>query len=114
MVNDTGRNIGCCGKNMSEVTPRAEDAHGEKHTPILDMTKGNRIRITVGPADNRHPMTEEHGVAWVCLVTNEGSHRKKLRPDGEAEAEFLLSEGERPIKAFAYCNLHGLWVSALS
>lgn len=112
MVNDTGRNIGCCGKNMSEVTPVADGDKREKHTPVAEM-KGDKIRITVGPADNKHPMTHEHGVAWVCLVTTEGSHRKKLRPDGEAEAEFLLSPGEKPIKAFAYCNLHGLWVSEL-
>ncbi len=113
MINDTGRNIGCCGKNMTEVVPSAaelRDEKGEKHTPIIENNRGT-VRITVGPAGNRHPQTSEHSIGWVCLVTNQGSHRKTLSPDGEDFAEFILSKGERPIAAFAYCNLHGIYVS---
>lgn len=113
MINDTGRNIGCCGKNMTEVVPSAaelRDEKGEKHTPIIENNRGT-VRITVGPTGNRHPHTDEHFIGWVCLVTNQGSHRKTLSPDGEDFAEFILSKGERPIAAFAYCNLHGIYVS---
>ena len=113
MVNDTGRNIGCCGKDMTEVTPipRGEmDERGEKHTPKIENNRGT-VRVSVGPAVGGHPMSAEHAIGWVCLVTNEGSHRKTLSPDGRAEAEFILSEGERPIAAFAYCNVHGLFVT---
>ena len=113
MVNDTGRNIGCCGKDMTEVTPipREEmDERGEKHTPKIENNRGT-VRVSVGPAVGGHPMSAEHAIGWVCLVTNEGSHRKTLSPDGRAEAEFILSEGERPIAAFAYCNVHGLFVT---
>lgn len=110
MVNDTGRNIGCCGKDMTEVTPKATDPRTEKHAPGI-AREGNEVRITVGPADNRHPMKEDHAIGWVCLVTNEGSHRKTLIPDGKAEAHFPLSKGEEPIAAFAYCNVHGVFVT---
>jgi len=109
MVNDSGVRIHCCSKKMDEVTPKVTDDAKEKHKPHVEL-KGSEVRITVGPADNRHPMTPEHGVAWICLVTTEGSHRKILPPDGESEARFKLTPGEKIIKAFAYCNLHGLWV----
>ena len=113
MVNDTGRNIGCCGKDMTEVTPIAADEmdkKGEKHTPVIENDHGT-VRITVGPEGNRHPMNEDHSIGWVCLVTNEGSHRKTLSPNGSDVAEFKLSKGERPIAAFAYCNVHGIYVT---
>ena len=113
MINDTGRNIGCCGKDMSEVTPvlgKLRDEKGEKHTPFIE-NNGGTVRVTVGREGNRHPHTDEHYINWVCLVTNEGSHRKTLTPKSEGVAEFILSKGEHPIKAFAYCNLHGIYVS---
>lgn len=109
-VNYSGRQMSCCGGKMDEMTPNASDASAEKHTPNITVKDGE-VRITVGRADNTHPMMPEHAVAWVCLVTTTGSQRKILRPDGNAEAVFRLADGERPIKAFAYCNLHGLWVS---
>lgn len=110
MINDTGRRIGCCSKNMEELVPNSSDASSEKHTPEI-RANGDTVTVTVGKADSAHPMLPEHAIAWVCLVTNVGSQRKILRPDGEAEARFLLVPGEKPIKAFAYCNLHGLWVA---
>ena len=110
MINDSGVRVHCCDKKMDEVVPKFGDDTKEKHTPYID-SKGCEVKVTVGPADNRHPMTPEHGVAWICLVTTEGSHRKILPPDGKSEAHFKLTPGEKIIKAFAYCNLHGLWVS---
>ncbi len=110
MVNDTGRRIGCCSKNMEELTPNSYDASHEKHRPEISVKDG-RVTVTVGTKDNPHPQLPEHAVAWVCLITTGGSQRKLLRPDGKAEATFLLDEGERVVKAFAYCNLHGLWVT---
>ena len=109
-VNFSGRRIGCCGMDMKELTPNSEEFSREKHTPHLSKKDG-RVEVTVGRGDNAHPMTPEHAVAWVCLVTDRGSQRKTLRPDGKAEAVFLLEDGEEPIRAFAYCNLHGLWVA---
>ena len=110
MVNDTGRRIGCCSKNMDELVPEYKEELAAGHKPHIKENE-NRVTVTVGNEDKRHPMLPEHAVAWVCLVTTEGSHRKLLRPDGAAEASFLLSPGERVIKAFAYCNVHGLWVA---
>ena len=82
----------------------------EKHTPQIHVN-GDEVRITVGPEGGMHPMQNEHGIAWICLVTSGGNQRKMLVPDGRAEAVFKLAEGEKVVRAFAYCNLHGLWVA---
>lgn len=110
MINDSGKRICCCDGKMHEVTPKCKDEGKEKHTPNISQNK-DEVKITVGSADNRHPQTDEHAIAWVCLVTTSGSHRQILEPNGVSEATFRLTKGEKPIKAFAYCNLHGLWVS---
>ena len=95
---------------MDELTPNAVEASVEKHTPKIKLGDG-KVTVSVGEADNAHPMLPEHAIAWVCLVTTNGSQRKLLRPDGKAEVTFLIDKDERVIKAFAYCNLHGLWVA---
>ena len=110
MINDTGRRIGCCSRNMEELVPNVTDASREKHKPVISV-KGDEVTVRVGLEGNEHPMLPEHAVAWVCLVTTGGSQRKILRPDGKAEAKFYLTKDEKVIKAFAYCNLHGLWVA---
>lgn len=110
MVNDSGRRVGCCGSGMDELTPNFKDGAKEKHAPELKVKDGV-VTVTVGSADNRHPQTPEHAIAWVCLLTDRGSQRKMLRPDGESEAVFYIGDDERVLKAFAYCNVHGLWVT---
>lgn len=110
MINDTGRRVGCCSRNMDELVPGVVDASREKHTPVI-KEKDGVVTVSVGSGDNAHPMLPEHAVAWVCLVTTGGTQRKMLTPDGVAEAKFYLAPGERVVKAFAYCNLHGLWVA---
>lgn len=86
------------------------EASREKHTPVISE-KGGVVTVTVGTEDNRHPMLPEHAISWVCLITTGGSQRKMLTPDGKSEAKFYLAPGEKVVKAFAYCNLHGLWVA---
>ncbi len=110
MINDTGRRIGCCSKNMDELTPNAVEAAKEKHAPKIKLADG-KVTVSVGDAESAHPMLPEHAVAWVCLITTGGSQRKLLTPDGKAEVTFHIGKDEKVIKAFAYCNVHGLWVT---
>jgi superoxide reductase len=56
-------------------------------------------------------MERDHAVNWVCLVTDKGSQRKRLEVGKEPKVTFLTEESEKILGAFAYCNLHGLWVS---
>ncbi|MBQ7109525.1 MAG: desulfoferrodoxin, partial [Clostridia bacterium] len=55
-----------------------------------------------------HPMTEEHHIVWVYLQTDRGGQRKCLEIGKDPVVTFTLSD-EKPVAAYAYCNLHGLW-----
>ena len=52
-------------------------------------------------------------VEWLYLQTEQGGQFKKLDPLAEPRAEFAVTDGDKPIAVFAYCNLHGLWVKSL-
>ena len=112
LVNDSGKRLCCCSGELDEIVPNSVDASREKHLPVLNIKDGT-VRVTVGPEDNRHPMESDHAVAWVCLVTDKGSQRKILVPNGKAEAVFRINPDERILKVFAYCNIHGLFVTEL-
>ena len=56
-----------------------------------------------------HPMLPEHFIEWIHLETENGAQIKHLKPGETPEAVFMLAGGEKPVAAFAYCNLHGLW-----
>ena len=90
---------------MYELVPNTVDAAQEKHLPVV-VVDGNRVTVTVGSV--KHPMQEEHHIAWVYLETAHGGQRKAFQAGEDPVATFLLEQDE-PIAVFAYCNLHGLW-----
>ena len=106
MIDNKGVPIMCCGQKMTALIPNTTDAAGEKHLPVVEVKDG-KVTVTVGSVI--HPMTEDHSIVWIYLETNLGGHRKNLAFDGEPRAEFILSEGEKAVSAYAYCNRHGLW-----
>lgn len=96
----------CCGTKLDKLHANTSDGAHEKHLPVVKQD-GNRITVKVG--DILHPMTEEHSIEWIYLQTEHGSQRINLSATGEPAATFLLSDGDRAIAAYAYCNLHGFW-----
>ncbi len=98
--------IKCCGEAMTELVANTVDAAKEKHVPVVS-TEGNIVKVKVGEVD--HPMTEEHLIQWICLETSQGMQRKILSAGDKPYAEFALTDSDKPIAAYAYCNLHGLW-----
>lgn len=110
MVEDKGVNVVCCGEPMQLLNPNTTDAATEKHVPVAEV-EGNVVKVKVGSVE--HPMTEEHHIAFIILETDKGVQRKALDPVGKPEAEFVLAEGEKPVAAYEYCNLHGFWKLAL-
>lgn len=105
MINNSGVPVMCCGQKMTQLIPGTVDASREKHLPVVAVD-GNEVTVTVG--SQAHPMVSEHSILWVYLQTDKGGHRMTLSPDGEPAAKFMLC-GEKPIAAYAFCNLHGLW-----
>ena len=98
----------CCGEEMKELVPGATDGAVEKHVPVVDVS-GSAVTVTVGEVD--HPMTEEHYIEFIALVTSAGVQIKELAPGDAPKAVFALAEGETCEYALGYCNLHGLWRS---
>ena len=96
----------CCGQPMEEMVPGAVDAATEKHVPVVDV-EGNTVTVTVGSVE--HPMLDEHSIMWIALETAQGMQRKPLTPGSAPKAVFALAEGDTPVTAYEYCNLHGLW-----
>ena len=109
MINESGVNMVCCGKKMTEIVPGTVEASKEKHIPVATV-EGNTVKVNVGSVD--HPMTEEHLIEWVYLQTCRGGQRKCLKAGDAPEVTFALCD-EKPIAVYAYCNLHGLWKTEL-
>lgn len=98
------------GEGEVELVANSTDATTEKHVPVVTV-EGNAVHAVVGSV--RHPMTEEHHIAFIALVTDQKVELKKLVPTGSPEADFVLAEGEKPVAVYEFCNLHGLWVKTL-
>jgi superoxide reductase len=98
----------CCDQPMELKQEKFEDEGMEKHVPVIERT-GTGVIVTVGKT--LHPMESEHYIEWIEIITEHRCYRKFLEPGQEPSAEFFI-EAEH-ISARAYCNVHGLWKSAL-
>ena len=108
-VEHKGVGVVCCGEEMQLIKPNTVDAAIEKHIPVVAVDN-NSVTVMVG--STLHPMTEPHHIVWIALHTEQGNQRKQLNATGEPHAAFALAPGDKVISAYAYCNLHGLWMSA--
>ena len=98
-------------KNLTigtELIANTPDAATEKHVPVIIVT-GDEVKIEVGAVE--HPSLDAHYIEFILLETSSGIHTRWLKPGMKPEAKFRLSEGEKPVAAFEYCNLHGLWMA---
>lgn len=110
MVHASGVKMVCCGEEMTALAPNTVDASKEKHVPVVSVA-GNLVTVKVGSVE--HPMTAEHSIQWIYLETAKGGQRKSLAPGSKPEATFALTADDKPLAAFAYCNLHGLWKASV-
>ena len=110
MVNDAGVKPVCCGQKMTELVPNTVEASGEKHIPAVTVKNGI-VEVNVGTVD--HPMVDVHYIEWVQVKTEQGSQRKYLNP-GEAPKVIFHLGDDKAIWVYAYCNLHGLWMTELN
>lgn len=87
--------LSCCGEKMTELVANSTDAAVEKHVPVVSVS-GNAVHVEVGSV--AHPMTDEHLIAFVCLVTEKGYQIAELTSADKPEADFAIAEGDRAIK----------------
>lgn len=88
----------------TELIPNTTDAAGEKHVPVIEAN-GDTVTVKVGSVE--HPSLPAHYIEFIVLVTETGMQMKWLKPGDKPEAIFKITD--KPVAAFEYCNLHGLW-----
>ncbi|MBC8063008.1 MAG: desulfoferrodoxin [Clostridiaceae bacterium] len=103
LIKSGGGQLVCCGKPMTELKANTTDASLEKHVPVASRNDG---KLTVQVGSVLHPMTEEHFIEWIAVVSDCGTERITLSPGDEPKAVFSDKENAQ---VYAYCNLHGLW-----
>lgn len=104
-IHDSGVPVVCCGQKMTPIVAGTVEASREKHIPVARVD-GNTVTVSVGSVE--HPMLEAHSILWVYLETDRGIQRKSLKVGEPPVAVFGIAD-EKPLAAYAYCNLHGLW-----
>ena len=97
-------------KPFEVLTANTSEGAAEKHLPVVEIN-GKHITVKVGSIF--HPMTEEHYIQWIYILTEKGGQRKCFKPGDSPELNFALTEDDKLIAAYAYCNLHGLWKAEL-
>ncbi|MDD6190717.1 MAG: desulfoferrodoxin family protein [Firmicutes bacterium] len=109
-IKDAGVPMMCCGQKMTEVIAGTTDAAVEKHVPEA-VVDGNKVSVKIGSVE--HPMVEEHYIEWVELETEKGVQRKALNAGDAPAVEFAVTDDDKAVAVYAYCNLHGLWKNEL-
>lgn len=110
MLHASGVPVVCCGEEMEALVPNTVEASVEKHLPVVTVN-GDRLRAEIGSVE--HPMVPEHHIEWICVKTERGGQLQYLKPGEKPRAEFCLN-GEKAIAVYAYCNIHGLWMTKCS
>ncbi len=96
--------LDCCGQSMKLLSENTTDAAVEKHVPVAEKTADGWL-VSVGSVD--HPMTDDHYIEWIELVTADNVYRAYLNPSDPPKACFPATDDKVTVRA--YCNLHGLW-----
>ncbi len=109
MLHNAGVPMMCCGQKMEAIVPNTTEAATEKHLPVVHIEDG-AIHVNIGEVN--HPMTKEHFIEWLYVETENGGQRRILHPGDAPEATFCIGE-DKPIAVYAYCNLHGLWMTEI-
>ncbi len=77
----------------------------DKHLPVISRVEDEYF-VTVGEVP--HPMTKQHYIEWVAQVKDNRINKVYFYPEQMAEARFPYIPN---CVFYAYCNLHGLYVS---
>lgn len=94
---------------LEEIVPGSVDAAKEKHVPSISV-EGDKVVVKVGEVE--HPMADAHYIEWIAAEGDNGIKITYLKPGDKPETHFC-NHHKWIRKVYAYCNLHGLWVTEL-
>ncbi len=100
--------IVCCGKEMILMTDEVKsEISGEKHIPVVEID-GTKVTVKIGSIP--HPMTLEHYIERIEIITKNRTYKKFLNPDPtKTDQPITIFDIDAKIIAVrGYCNLHGL------
>lgn len=106
-LNESDSLVNCCSKDMMELKVNDVEASFEKHIPVIEV---NNCDVSVKCGEVLHPMEEAHYIEFMVLETDKGYQFKYLKPGDQPICNFVICDNEVVKCAYAYCNLHGLWV----
>lgn len=89
--------ISCCGKKLRAIEPQKANEYEKLSVEIIE----NDFFIT-----SEHPMTKEHHIAFVALLTGDSIMLRKQYPEWGLQVRIpVLAHG----KLLWYCTKHGLF-----
>ncbi len=108
-----------CGVNIPKDEKNLADLE-KKHLPVIeapdkvDQNETFEINVRVGGIDGvEHPNEAGHFIEWVELYSGDTFLGRAHYSGGVSYAvarfKVELSHAHGPLKAWAKCNLHGLW-----
>ena len=109
LIKDGGVPMMCCGEEMTELAANTAEASVEKHLPDVSVS-GGTANVQVGSTP--HPMEEGHHIAFIYVETERGGQRKCLKTGEAPKLSFCFAD-DKPVAVYAYCNLHGMWKTAI-
>lgn len=86
------------------VKANSVDAAFEKHVPQLERND-DKVTVIVN-----HVMEDDHYIEWIMVDYGDKQIIKHFNPGEEPKVEVDYKEG---MKAYSYCNKHGLWENSL-
>ncbi len=103
-LKDAGVPVVCCGERDAGTEAwNSGRLRGKARSPLWKKD-GSRVTVSVGAAE--HPMIPEHFIQWILWRLPRGFSRNCWRAG--TQGVFQLSEHDKVVSAYEYCNLHGL------
>lgn len=99
----------CCGVPMNPLETN-KSGLAEKHEPKVTVVD-NSVTVEVGAV--LHPYDDKHFIEFVYLHTQMGGQFIKLGIGKTPIVNFTLPKGDTLLAVYEYCNLHGLWYTAV-
>ena len=98
----------CCESPMEVLKANSSQGAAETHVPFIEVVNGV---ATVKIGMDSHPMMAEHRIDWIALEDGESVIIKRLSLTSKPLAEFYNVRHDSKLRAYAFCNVHGLWTA---